>query len=429
MEQPPEPPQSLPSEPQTTPSRQLWFEQFFDLSIPWARREALDPVPESLRGRLAIQLSQGVTIDNTFHRENEWVTLDDEMAFQRLVSQHAPITQIILPHFDRVIPGGLFMPEVQVPSRAGELKTWLPRLTKSLLVIVGCLTAIIALPKFGLSLREFGIVFAIIGIMFGVYPFLEAASRLFRRVDKLPLVELNRRKARALFFVQALGKQSNTAVLILVAAPVLVFLLQFSGYRESLFYEGALRRGVAAGWPGDLFRLLSHGALHDGIIHVAFNMIALWQLGKAWILMRDWSSLWTIFIGGIAAGGLASAWLSSDAPIIAQSVGASGGVMAVLGALVASGMLARESVPAHIWRSVLQMTLVMIIFGAVFSSFIDNGAHAGGFIFGFLLSCILARCTEIRGPIQWALSLVAVVSFALWLVVVGRMVYQAVFLS
>lgn len=141
---------------------------------------------------------------------------------------------------------------------------------------------------------------------------------------------------------------------------------------------------------GEWWRLLTYMFLHGGFLHIAFNMWCLWDLGRLCeSLYGRWTFAAVYLITGIA-GGLASvAWN----PYV-LSVGASGAIFGLAGALIASFYLGEFSLP----RAALSGTLRSLLFFAGFNLFfgavipgIDNGCHIGGLVSGLILGAVIAR--------------------------------------
>jgi membrane associated rhomboid family serine protease len=133
---------------------------------------------------------------------------------------------------------------------------------------------------------------------------------------------------------------------------------------------------------GDWWRLITAAFLHANLIHIGFNMFALWVIGGPveHFLGR------ARYLGLYFAAGLAgSAGALLQAPF-APTVGASGAIFGILGALLileyqATGRLAGQA-----------MTLIAInlIFSFSFSG-ISWGGHVGGLIGGILATLAFAR--------------------------------------
>jgi rhomboid protease GluP len=141
---------------------------------------------------------------------------------------------------------------------------------------------------------------------------------------------------------------------------------------------------------GQWWRLLTYMFLHGGFLHIAFNMWCLWDLGRLCeSLYGRWSFAAIYLITGVA-GGLASvAWNPG-----VLSVGASGAIFGLAGALIASFYLGEFSLP----RMALQGTLRSLLFFAGFNLFfgavvpgIDNACHIGGLVSGLILGALIAR--------------------------------------
>jgi len=122
----------------------------------------------------------------------------------------------------------------------------------------------------------------------------------------------------------------------LIALNVAVFILQ------SLTDRGSLGRGIGGdiasrGWldapdvaAGEWWRIGTSAFLHAGIVHLAFNMIALWYLGSAFE-----SYVGPLRFGLIYAGSVV--WGSAGALLFAPlspTVGASGGVFGLMAAIL-----------------------------------------------------------------------------------------------
>jgi membrane associated rhomboid family serine protease len=132
----------------------------------------------------------------------------------------------------------------------------------------------------------------------------------------------------------------------------------------------------------EYWRLITAAFLHASILHIAFNMLALWWFGAA---VENYLGRGR-FIGLYLVGGLAgSAGALIQAPLT-PVVGASGAIFAILGAMLilewqTTGRLAGNA-----------MTLIVINLALGFAIVnVSIGGHIGGLIGGILATLTFAR--------------------------------------
>lgn len=122
---------------------------------------------------------------------------------------------------------------------------------------------------------------------------------------------------------------------------------------------------------GQVWRLFTCIFLHANPVHVIFNSIALYQLGRvAEALLGSWRTVGVFLLTGLA-GSVVSLLLSPY-----PSVGASGAVCGLLGVLAA--FVWSGHAPSYLGRSVQSMIIGIMLLGFLASGYIDNAAHAGG---------------------------------------------------
>lgn len=134
---------------------------------------------------------------------------------------------------------------------------------------------------------------------------------------------------------------------------------------------------------GQYYRLITCMFLHGGIMHLAFNMYSLGVLGP--IIEKSYGKLKYIIIylvGGIISS--FSSYIFSES----VSVGASGAIFSLLGALLVLTIKMRNIAGKDIIRNVVSVIIVNIFIGLTMPN-IDNYAHIGGLIGGVFLSIIL----------------------------------------
>jgi rhomboid protease GluP len=141
---------------------------------------------------------------------------------------------------------------------------------------------------------------------------------------------------------------------------------------------------------GDWWRLVTAMFLHLGVFHLAFNMWALASFGP--MVERLYGSLGYLLIYLVAglAGGLASVtWQPA-----VNSIGASGAIFGVLGALVAVQLHNEGSIPKNILRPIRNSSLIFTgcaLVAGLLGTGVDNAAHMGGLGGGLFLGITLAR--------------------------------------
>jgi rhomboid protease GluP len=134
---------------------------------------------------------------------------------------------------------------------------------------------------------------------------------------------------------------------------------------------------------GQVWRLVTAGYLHGGLIHLVFNCLALSSLGPLIEEAFGARRLFVIYaLSGVIA--FAASALFSPAPL---SVGASGSIFGLLGFAFVYGRFRGGATG----RAVSDHLLRWIVFGAVmiFMPGIDNAAHVGGLLSGGALGLVL----------------------------------------
>jgi len=160
---------------------------------------------------------------------------------------------------------------------------------------------------------------------------------------------------------------------------------------------------------GDWWRLLTCVFLHGGLLHIGFNMWCLWDLGALCeSLYGHWTFAAVYFISGIGASVASIIWKPQ-----VLSVGASGAIFGIAGALIASFYLGEFSLPraaiSGTLRSLVMFAGYNLLFGAI-SGITDNGAHVGGLITGLALGALLARVAPDHSNIARRIGVLLVVS-------------------
>jgi rhomboid protease GluP len=147
--------------------------------------------------------------------------------------------------------------------------------------------------------------------------------------------------------------------------------------------------------------VLSAGWLHGGILHIAFNMLALRQLGPSTAHLYGAARMVIIYTAGAIAGFALSSISSVYFPAIPLigggqpnlTVGASCSLAGLIGAHVHYG---RRSGSRMISDVSWQWAISMLVFGVVIQG-IDNYGHIGGFIGGYAASQWLDPLKAERG--------------------------------
>src|ERR1019366_4043074 len=165
---------------------------------------------------------------------------------------------------------------------------------------------------------------------------------------------------------------------------------------------------------GQWWRLLTCVFIHGGLLHIGFNMWCLWSLGRlAESVYGHWTFAAVYLITGLSASLASLIWN----PAI-LSVGASGAIFGIAGALIASFYLGEFSLPraalAGTLRSVVVFVGYNLFFGAVIAR-TDNAAHVGGLLMGLLLGALSAKVAPAPDDFFRRIAVLLVAGAMMWL--------------
>ena len=129
---------------------------------------------------------------------------------------------------------------------------------------------------------------------------------------------------------------------------------------------------------GQIYRLITYGFLHGSIIHLISNMYCLYVIGSQVENNLDKKRFLTIYFISMITGGLLSALFNDGI-----SIGASGAIFGLLGALLYFGFHFRLYLSEALRTRIIPVIILNLIIGFAVPG-IDVACHIGGLIGGFL---------------------------------------------
>ena len=218
------------------------------------------------------------------------------------------------------------------------------------------------------------------------------------------------REARTAFGGRPVGDAVVTKVLIVLNLGVFVLLSITGGRTSDLLPRlwlspttlcepdgvggcGALLLGVA---DGAFWQLVTSFFTHVQIWHIGFNMLALYVLGPQLEgLLGRVRFLALYFLSGLF-GSFAVYWLS---PINQPTVGASGAIFGLMGALLVVAVKVRSNV-----QSLLGLLAVNAVITVIGAGYISWQGHLGGFVGGLLLALAFVYAPKRRRTLWQSLG-------------------------
>lgn len=161
---------------------------------------------------------------------------------------------------------------------------------------------------------------------------------------------------------------------------------------------------------GRWWTVLSAAWLHGNLLHLAFNGVWIYQLGLAVEQVYGSGRFVLLYISSAVVGALLTATVRAFGPHLPRilqgapiSVGASGAVFGLLGALVVYGQRAKRP---QIQRQAFSYAIVLFGLGLITPN-VDNWGHLGGFVAGYGLAQqkrfnpLQPECSD---PVGWAIA-------------------------
>ena len=205
---------------------------------------------------------------------------------------------------------------------------------------------------------------------------------------------------------------SAPATFVLIALNAAAFLAEIATSSGGFGIEGSsVVREFGLFGPAvsesEWYRLLTGGFLHASLIHIGFNMFALFFLGRLLEPSIGTPRFLGIYVASLFGGAFGALLLSPDA----LTIGASGAIFGIFGAtfLIARGR-GFDAVASSI-GIVLLLNLAISIGG---SRHISLGGHLGGLVAGALCAiAILAGDRGMLGPNRLVAELAAMAGVTL----------------
>lgn len=182
-----------------------------------------------------------------------------------------------------------------------------------------------------------------------------------------------------------------TVALIVINVAVFFILTMFGDTEDAVFMlqHGAMYEpNIIEGH--EYYRIFTCLFLHFGITHLLNNMVLLGTLG--WNLELEIGKVRFViiyFASGII-GNIVSLFYDLTLEQPAVSAGASGAIFGLMGALLYVVIANRGRLGRLSGRGMLVMVILSLYFGLT-STGVDNLAHIGGVVSGFLLAVLLYR--------------------------------------
>lgn len=184
---------------------------------------------------------------------------------------------------------------------------------------------------------------------------------------------------------QAGWHRFGSVTLALMSVIIGCYLLQLLIDRTFGANAGSLVAGFLLNIPGipeadAPWRMLSYAFVHGNLLHIAMNSWVLYDIGRVYEHRRHWGSLLGAFVFGTAMGAYLTTIAQRHDQLIL--VGASAGVLGIVGALLADAWRSNSPQDRLLTRALVQWIVIIGLFSLLPG--ISLWGHAGGLVGGLL---------------------------------------------
>ncbi|MED4730424.1 rhomboid family intramembrane serine protease [Aneurinibacillus migulanus] len=205
------------------------------------------------------------------------------------------------------------------------------------------------------------------------------ASHWMRSIEQ---VEMEReREVRSTFFY---GKPRFTYVFLAIIIAIFI-LMELSGGSQDprvlLLFGAKFNPLILA---GEWWRFVTPMFLHIGFMHILFNGVALYSLGTLTEQIYGSVRFFLVYMISGISGVVGSFAFSENI-----SAGASGAIFGLFGAMLYFGTQNKELFFQTLGTNILVVLGINLVIGFLSPGIIDNYAHLGGLVGGFLASALV----------------------------------------
>lgn len=200
------------------------------------------------------------------------------------------------------------------------------------------------------------------------------AINLFEMTEELNNKTVNEDKKLAKVFM---GNDKPVVTTILIALNIIMFLLSVIDYS---FVINTFANYYLNVKNGEVYRLITAAFVHANILHIFFNMYALYALGPQIEKFYGRKRYLLIYLGSALLGSLLSVVLTNNV-----SVGASGAIFGLFGAMLYFGYKYRATLDGFLRSGIIPVIVINLLLGFMIPG-IDVYGHIGGLLGGLVLS-------------------------------------------
>ena len=186
--------------------------------------------------------------------------------------------------------------------------------------------------------------------------------------------------------------QTPGSILLVIINVVVFFALSFKGMTEDAVFmlEHGAMYTPRVQVSGEYYRLFTSMFLHFGFEHLMNNMLILLVMGMVLEPQLGTVKYLILYLLSGLGGNVISAgweWMTHD---YAVSAGASGAIFGIIGGLLYIAIRNRGRIGNLTERGLIFMIVLSLYYGFT-SSGVDNMAHIGGLLSGFIVGILLYR--------------------------------------